>query len=83
MVEYTVDTLVKLYDSLNSEIEKIHADLSASYQYDINLVDDHARAELEKAIKCQETRLNKLAKMRDNIEDILDRIFAIEVQEVK
>jgi len=82
MVEYTVDTLVHLYDSLNNQIESVHSDLNdfMHISFDPNLRDE-VRSEVEAAHTKTEKRLEKLVSMRDNIEELLNKILKVEVNE--
>ena len=82
MVEYTVETLVHLYDSLNSQIEIIQNDLDDFMHigFDPNLRDD-VRAEIEAAHTKTEKRLEKLTSMRDDVEELLNKILKAEVNE--
>ena len=82
MVEYTVDTLVHLYDSLNDQIESVRSDLN-DFMYtgfDPNLRDE-VRAEIEAAHTKTEKRLEKLISMRDDVEELLNKILKVEVSE--
>ena len=83
MVEYTVDTLVHLYDSLNEQIESAKSDIAEYLQTSFNLTfSDKTRAEVKAARTKAEKRLEKLTSMRDNIEELLNKILRIEVTEV-
>ena len=78
MVEYTVDTLVHLYDSLNYQIESARSDLNEflSVHFDPDLRDE-VRAEIEAAHTKTEKRLEKLVSMRDDVEELLNKILKI------
>ena len=82
MVEYTVDTLVHLYDSLNGQIEIAQSDLNefmnVGFSSDLS---DNVMAEIETAHIRTEKRLEKLISMRDNVEELLDKILKVEVNE--
>ena len=82
MVEYTVETLVHLYDSLNGQIESAQSDLNdfTHIGFDPNLRDE-VRAEIEAAHTKTEKRLEKLVSMRDDIEELLNKILKAEVAE--
>ena len=82
MVEYTVDTLVHLYDSLNYQIESVRSDLAdfMCTSFDPNLRDE-VRAEIEAAHTKTEKRLEKLISMRDDVEELLNKILKAEVNE--
>ena len=82
MVEYTVDTLVHLYDSLNNQIETVQNDLNDFLHigFDPNLRDE-VRAEIEAAHTKTEKRLEKLISMRDDVEELLNKILKAEVAE--
>lgn len=83
MVEYTVDTLVHLYDSLNEQIESAKSDIAEYLQTGFNLTfSDETRAEVRATRIKAEKRLEKLTSMRDNIEELLNKILKIEVTEV-
>ena len=80
MVEYTIETLVHLYDSLNSQIEIVQNNLS-KFNYigiDPNLTSD-AKIDVIDTYTKVEKRLEKLISMRDNVEDLLDNILKAEV----
>ena len=63
MVEYTVDTLVHLYDSLNGQIESAKSDIAEYLQVSFNLTfSDETRAEVKAARTKAEKRLEKLRK---------------------
>ena len=82
MVEYTVETLVHLYDSLNNQIETVQNDLNDFMHigFDPNLRDE-VRAEIEAAHIKTEKRLKKLVNMRDKVEYLINKILAVEVNE--
>ena len=82
MVEYTVETLVHLYDSLNGQIESVQSDLNdfTHIGFDPNLRDE-VRAEVETAHTKTEKRLEKLTSMRDDVEELLNKILKAEVAE--
>jgi len=82
MVEYTVDTLVHLYDSLNGQIECVRSDLEEFNHigFSPNLTEEY-RAEIEAAHAKTEKRLEKLTSMRDDVEELLNKILKVEVNE--
>lgn len=82
MVEYTVDTLVHLYDSLNNQIAEVIYNLTEfnKVSIDPNLV-DQCRAEIEKEHKKATDRLDRLTAMRDDVEELLNKILKAEVNE--
>jgi len=82
MVEYTVETLVHLYDSLNNQIEGAKNDLNDFMHigFDPNLRDE-IMAELESAHIKTEKRLEKLTGMRDGVEELINKILKAEVNE--
>ena len=82
MVEYTVETLVHLYDSLNSQIESVQDDLGEfmKVSFNPNLIEE-VKAEIEAAHTKAEKRLEKLISMRDNAEELLNKILKAEVNE--
>lgn len=82
MVEYTVETLVHLYDSLNNQIESVQNDLNdfMRIDFDPNLRDE-VRAEIEAAHAKTEKRLEKLTGMRDKVEHLINKILEAEVNE--
>ena len=82
MVEYTVDTLVHLYDSLNGQIEIAQSDLNKFINVDFSSdLSDNVMAEIEAAHLRTEKRLEKLISMRDNVEELLNKILKVEVNE--
>ena len=82
MVEYTVDTLVHLYDSLNEQIERAQSDLNEFINVDFSLdLNDSVMAEIKAAHIRTEKRLEKLISMRDNVEELLNKILKVEVNE--
>jgi len=80
MVEYTVETLVHLYDSLNNQIEAIQNDLNECINFDPYLRDE-IKAEIEAARIKTEKRLEKLVSMRDKVEYLINKILEAEVNE--
>ena len=82
MVEYTIDTLVHLYDSLNNQIESVQNNLNDFMHmgFDPNLRDE-IRAEIKAAHTKTEKRLKKLVSMRDDVEELLNKILKAEVNE--
>ena len=83
MVEYTVDTLVHLYDSLNEQIESAKSDIAEYLQTSFNLTfSDETRAEVKAARTKAEKRLEKLISIRDDVEELLNKIVKTEVAEV-
>lgn len=82
MVEYTVETLVHLYNSLNNQIELVRSDLndfmSIGFDPDIR---DNVMAEIDAAHTKTEKRLEKLISMRDNVEELLNKILKVEIAE--
>ena len=83
MVEYTVDTLVHLYDSLNEQIERAQSDIAEYLQVSFNLTfSDETRAEVKATRTKAEKRLEKLISIRDDVEELLNKIVKTEVAEV-
>ena len=83
MVEYTVDTLVHLYDSLNEQIESAKSDIAEYLQTSFNLTfSDETRAEVKATRTKAEKRLEKLISIRDAVEELLNKIVKTEVAEV-
>jgi len=80
MVEYTVETLVHLYDSLNNQIESAQNDLCMC-NLNVSVIPDENRAEIEAAYAKTEKRLEKLVSMRDDVESLLNKILKVEVNE--
>ena len=82
MVEYTVETLVHLYDSLNYQIEKV---LDTLRDFNKICVDPHLVEEYRDDLEAQQAgvqaRLEKLQVMRNNVEKLLDKILKAEVEE--
>ena len=84
MVEYTVDTLVHLYDSLNEQIESAKSDIAEYLQVSFNLTfSDETRAEVKATRTKAEKRLEKLISIRDDVEELLNTIVKTEVAETK
>lgn len=83
MVEYTVETLVHLYDSLNDQIEKVQADIRESSAYCVCQDDTRAIKEMEKAYNLLIKRCDKLIEMRDNVEELLRQILKAELKGVE
>lgn len=82
MVAYTVETLVHLYDSLNSQIESVQNDLNDFIQVSFSPdLGDEAITEIEAAHLKAEKRLEKLTKMREQVENLLGNILDVEVNE--
>jgi len=82
MVEYTVETLVHLYDSLNDQIEKVLTLLSDYNKALIsNTLVEECRENLEAQQVGVQARLEKLSQMRNNVEELLDKILKAEVKE--
>ena len=82
MVEYTVETLVHLYDSLNDQIEKV---LETLRDFNSICVDPHLAEEYRESLESEhrgvQARLEKLSQMRNNVEELLDKILKAEVKE--
>lgn len=73
-----VDTLVHLYDSLNGQIECARNEIKAYTQVGVSSdISTEAKAKFEAAYTELEKRLEKLAGMRANIEELLDKILKI------
>jgi hypothetical protein len=79
MVEYTVETLVHLYDSLNSQIEVAQSDLNDFMQIGFSPTTKNEVIDLLCAKK--EKRLEKLHSMRDDVEELLARLLNTGVNE--
>jgi len=81
MIEYTLDSLVHLYDSLNNQIEILRNDLSEFNKIGTsqNLTDEY-RAEIEEARKRIEKRFEKLTDMRDATERLLHTLLNEELK---
>jgi len=82
MLEYNVETLVHLYDSLNSEIAKTEQEVEKFNQFAADPTDERAMEEITKLYERLLARNIKLNKMRDNVEKLLDNILNIEVGEI-
>lgn len=82
MVEYSIKTLVHLYDSLNDQIAGILDTLRDcnSIGYDPNL-EEPFRKEIEMRQRKLNDRLDMLTAMREKIEILLNRILTAEVIE--
>lgn len=82
MVEYTVETLVHLYDSLNDQIEKV---LETLRDFNSICLDPHLAEEYRDDLEAKQVgvqaRLEKLQIMRNNVEELLDKILKAEVNE--
>ena len=73
-----VDTLVHLYDSLNDQIEGAQNEIKAYTQVGVSSdISAEAKTKFEAAYTELEKRLKKLAGMRANIEELLDKILKI------
>ncbi len=80
MIEYTIETLVHLYDSLNAQVLSAVQQLTESNQIGICADDPHKEA-FEQACQRLEDRVDRLTKMRNNIEILLERLIEAEVAE--
>ena len=82
MVEYSVETLVHLYDSLNDQITDLLDTLHEcnSIGYDPHL-EEHYREEIERQQRKLNDRLSMLGAMREKVEIILNRILTAEVND--
>ena len=70
------DTLVHLYDSLNDQIEGARNEIKAYTQVGVSSdISAEAKTKFEAAYTELEKRLKKLAGMRANIEELLDKIL--------
>lgn len=83
MVEYTVETLVHLYDSLNDQIDKLQADISQVNITGFEYPDSKTQKTFENAYKGLIKRSEKLIKMRANVEELLEKILEVEIKEAK
>ena len=73
-----VDTLVHLYDSLNDQIEGARNEIKAYTQVGVSSdISAEAKTKFEAAYTEKKKRLKKLAGMRANIEELLDKILKI------
>jgi len=82
MVEYTVETLVHLYDSLNNQIDTVRNDLNDFNQAGFSpYLREEVRVELEATHTKTEKRLEKLVSMRDKVEYLINKILEAEVNE--
>jgi len=73
MAEYTVDTLVHLYDSVNSQIAEAQSDLNDCMHIDFDPTTKNEAIDL--IYKRKEKRLEKLYNLRDNVEEQLNKFF--------
>ena len=73
MAEYTVDTLVHLYDSVNSQIAEAQSDLNDCMQ--INFDPTTKNEAIDLICERKEKRLEKLYSLRDNVEELLARLL--------
>ena len=74
MAEYTVDTLVYLYDSLNNQIEVAQSDLNDFVQIGFSPTTKNEAIDLICAKK-EERLVEKLHSMRDDVEELLARLL--------
>ena len=72
MIEYTLDSLVHLYDSLNSELDKNNYEIEKLHSFgcDCNLTLE-ARAEYKEAENSLYSRNKKLINMREATERLI------------
>ena len=80
MVEYSVDTLVHLYDSLNNQIQSLNYDIADCNNVMYSPYDAEAREKVEEAIDNMLNRRNHLEDMRKNVEILLGKILEVEVK---
>ena len=74
-----VDALTHLYDSLNDQIESARNEIKDFMQVGISSdISDEAKAKFEATGIEMEKRLEKLASMKANIEELLDKILKLE-----
>ena len=84
MVEYTLDTLVHLFDSLNTQIEIAKSDLNRYVYANSDLTFNPEVIPEIKGTRAKDKaqkRLEKLISIRDNVEVLLSNILRIEIAE--
>ena len=81
VVEYSVETLVHLYDSLNSQIESLREDIKEAGNIGLCAEDISAYEAFQNAYEIMLKRADKLEKMRNNVEELLEKILKAEVGE--
>ena len=80
MVEYTVETLVHLYDSLNDQIQTLTCNIADCNSIMYSPYDAEAREKAEEAIDNMFNRRSHLEDMRKNVEILLGKILEVEVK---
>ena len=66
-----LETLVRLYDSLNDQIDKVRSDLHELVYFDYDGQPQHKIDEVEEANELLNKRLNRLMGMREVLEQKL------------
>lgn len=76
-LDKVLPALVALYDSLNSQIEKIQEELNQLHTFAVNPLDESAVQSLDKFIREAEARTSRLEKMRDDTEKRLQELLSL------
>lgn len=75
-----IDTLARLYDSLNDQIESAQNEIKDFMQVGTgSVISDEAKAKFETAYTEMEKRFEKLINMRDIVEELLDKSLKSEI----
>lgn len=83
MLEYKIETLVYLYDSLNVQIDKTQEQLNEIAKVITRPIDDEAYQKLIDFRTVMETRFENLVDMRNSVEIVLGKMLAHEAAEVE
>ena len=80
MVEYSVDTLVHLYDSLNDQIQSLNYDIADCNNIMYSPYDSAAHEQAQEVLDNMLNRRSHLEDMRKNVEILLGKILEVEVK---
>ena len=83
MVEYKLETLVELYNSLGEQLDRLQNDALELKSCSVNPSDKRARKEIEKYSKYIHKRIETLTGIRDMLETIFEKAISVEVAELK
>ena len=83
MLEYKIETLVQLYDSLNTQIDKTQEQLNEIAKVIAKPIDAEAYQKLNDFRTVMETRFENLVDMRNSVEIVLGKMLAHEAAEVE
>ena len=83
MLEYKIETLVHLYDSLNVQIDKTQEQLNEIAKVIIKPIDDETYQKLNDFRTVMETRFENLVDMRNSVEIVLGKMLSHEAAEVE